>query len=125
MELIKKQIENKTEMYLSDVPNLSPKIVEILEFQGFKLKVKPLENGLNKVWFGSYLIKDYDLGNKIDSYNLLKIQILSMIDNLNEGVWNKEEGVYMDTFEMVEPYVPIHNKLFKKAEYLKKIGKIK
>lgn len=132
MKLVNKKLESNTkkarfymEMYLSDVPSLTPKMIEILEFQGFNIKFEKSDNGLYDVWFGrkTFPMKGNTVGLKLDSYNLLKIQIKSMFDNLKENVWNEAEQSYMDTFEMVEKYVPTHNPIWKKWKELQNNSK--
>ena len=134
MKLVKKKLENELEegkfhmmeMYLSDTPHLSEKMMEILSFQGFNLKFEKQDNGLFNVWFGKKIfpIKGKNtVGRKLDNYNDLLIRIKSMFDNLKENVWNEDEQVYMDTFEMVEEYIPTHNPIWKKWKKLQNNSK--
>jgi hypothetical protein len=114
------QTTNKMEMYLTNVPPLTPKMIRILDFQGFtNLKIHPLQNGLYSVVYGKKNQRMDCVGFQTDNYNLLRIRILSMIDNLKENVWNEQEQCYMDTFQMVEKHIPSNSNIWKKWLTLK------
>ena len=107
MELVKNNIGSKTEIYLTNVPQLNDDVYDFLKTLSISPKLEKLETGLYNLWVGSKSVKSFNIESKIDDYNVIKVLIQSILKGVRKNVWSEYEQCYVDIID-VNQHIPIY-----------------
>ena len=114
MKVFKKQIGSKTQIYLTNVPELNEDVYSFLQTLSVSPKLEKLESGLYNLWVGAKAVKSFSIASKVDDYNLIKIFIESILKGIQKDVWDTKEQSYFDVIT-VNKATPIYSsKIIKK-----------
>ena len=115
MEIIKKQIGSKTQIYLTNVPQLNEDVYSFLKTLSVSPKLEKLESGLYNLWVGAKAVKSFSIASKIDDYNLIKIFIESILKGIQKNVWSEAEQSYVDIIDVNQPTPILSSNISKKS----------
>jgi hypothetical protein len=107
MKLVKNKNGVKTEMYLTNVPELNDDVYNFLKTLSISPKLEKLESGLYNLWIGSKSVKHFNVLSKEDDYNFIKIIIESILNGVRKNVWSEYEQCYVDVID-VNQQIPIY-----------------
>ena len=126
MKIVKCKAGNKTDVYLTNVPELNEDVYSFLQTLSVKPKIEKLESGLYNLWVGSKSVKCFNVLSKEDDYNFISTLIKSILNGVDKNVWCEENQEYMDVINVTEsiPTLGSNNRLFRTKHFLKQDVKI-
>ena len=106
MVIIQNKISSKTEVYLTNVPQINDDVYDFLKTLSLSPKLEKLESGLYNLWVGSKSVKWFNVQSKVDDYNVIKVLIQSILKGVRKNVWSEYEQAYVDVID-VNQSIPI------------------
>jgi hypothetical protein len=107
MNIVQNKVGSKTEVYLTNVPQLNDDVYDFLKTLSVSPKLEKLETGLYNLWVGSKSVKWFNIESKIDDYNVIKVLIQSILKGVRKNVWSEYEQCYVDVID-VNQHIPIY-----------------
>jgi len=102
MKIVKNKIGNKTEVYLTNVPELNDDVYSFLQTLSISPKIEKVESGLYNLWVGSKSVKSFNVLSKEDDYKVISTIIKSILNGVDKNVWSEEHNEYVDVINVNE-----------------------
>ena len=102
MKIVKCKAGNKTDVYLTNVPELNEDVYSFLQTLSISPKIEKLESGLYNLWVGSKSVKSFNVSSKEDDYNVISTFIKSILNGVDKNVWSEEHNEYVDVINVNE-----------------------
>ena len=103
MKLVQSKVGIKTEIYLTNVPQLNDDVYDFLKTLSVSPKLEKLESGLYNLWVGSKSVKWFNIESKVDDYNVIKVLIQSILKGVTKNVWSEYQQDYVDVIDVNQP----------------------